>query len=1322
MCLSFVPPKRGAKTRFEVRRKEDTPGPTPRRSTATAKRTAKTVKQKQTQSNLLDWFGLDASTVTKCNEAIEASGDPLLPKARGHIRYAFQNIHGISLSRSQQVMPEIATIGSLQLDVIAFSETNIHWNRTNREKMAEQMHIHLGASRIVCASEVSTDQKDGYQPGGSMLSAVGPQAGRVRKTGSDPWGRFAWAEMIGQRDEGWLVISAYRVSQKKGTAAGPNTAYSSQINRMIQEGDLTLDPRTRILDDLRDLITVKRTEGFRPILMLDANDTWLESGSKEFRAFVEEMQLIDPLFNKFSEDGLTPTTYARGTRRIDFILVDSALEPFIKRIGTLGLHEGILSDHVMLYMDIDERAMFKGIVNRPSLNPCREFIIEHADKQKKFLEHFRKHAEQRQFCQRVKKLAHDFTSHGASEINKKRYQTLDTEITQGLLGAAKKVARKDFGYQRSISLGQEGQRLQLWKAILSARRLRQDLTDSIKTRAAEHDIDVNAALLLPKKEIVKQVRSARAKLWEVQKQAAEKRVEWLETNAKNIARAAGEPDWEKKMNSMARLTRQRTTNRRMTTVIKGAHRSLQEIEVPRFEWFFSRKENELYRYHLGVFEAYSAYSPQAALKPTHPTVFYDHHHLKVLPPDAVRAEVEHRGDRYHLTLVYLPSDLWTSVTNQRELEKIILSRNKRHLQQAMIEKTRVHDPIMQQLIDDYGTGDLVDQIVDGTLTVDEGADEAIQAWLSALKQTASKMKLPRITGAISVTAYQSAFKAVNERTTSSPTGLHYSIWKTVAAEKDLAEWLSVMMSLPFMYGFVNQRWVTMIDTMLEKKPGVRKIHLLRIIGILEADFNTALKILFARQLMRAAEGQDLLHDEQWGSRPNRTAHDAAMTKMLTFEFGRYMKATIALFANDQTACFDRMWPELSNVVAYTCGMDKNVLICRAKVIEEMKRHIRTGLGVSKQHYHNNISEPRIIGEIQGKGDVATLWAFMSSMLLLAHSFVWTGLDLPSATGRVGIKKKNNAGYVDDVDTLTGSMEYGAEATEQVMNNLEEGAQKWANIQDVVSQSTAFHKCATSVLAWKVDNSSLVIDYDYKYDMILRDINGAGTCIKQLPPDKPNKGLGFHQALDGNMKYEFEERMNKVRHMCKAVSSLQPNQLDANTMLNGRLTPQTAYGMRLTSFTEKQCHQMDKLILGAFLGPLKINRHTPRAVVHGPLQLGGMGIVKQSSLQDQWGLHHLVQTLRWDKTPAQDLIAVLDAFQVASGFVTPVLMSPDIVIDYVGKGWILHIRERLSALNGRLAIEKAWRPYLQCLHDDALMEVISSHPAITKSMRCQFNEC
>ena len=49
----------------------------------------------------------------------------------------------------------------------------------------------------------------------------------------------------------------------------------------------------------------------------------------------------------------------------------------------------------------------------------------------------------------------------------------------------------------------------------------------------------------------------------------------------------------------------------------------------------------------------------------------------------------------------------------------------------------------------------------------------------------------------------------------------------------------------------------------------------------------------------------------------------------------------------------------------------------------------------------------------------------------------------------------------------------------------------------------------------------------------------------------------------------------------------------------------------------------------------------------------MKVVKQSVLQDQWGLSYLIQSLRWDKTMAKDIRTYLDAYQLVSGFVCDV---------------------------------------------------------------------
>lgn len=99
----------------------------------------------------------------------------------------------------------------------------------------------------------------------------------------------------------------------------------------------------------------------------------------------------------------------------------------------------------------------------------------------------------------------------------------------------------------------------------------------------------------------------------------------------------------------------------------------------------------------------------------------------------------------------------------------------------------------------------------------------------------------------------------------------------------------------------------------------------------------------------------------------------------------------------------------------------------------------------------------------------------------------------------------------------------------------------------------------------------------------------------------------------------------------------------------------------------------------------------------------------------------MQTLRWDDITANDVITTIDAFQLFSGFVAPVLEQPDIEIDYVPCGWIPHIRDHLRAIGGQISIEKTWRPQLQRLGDDSLMEVIAACLTLTPKERRLANE-
>ena len=87
------------------------------------------------------------------------------------------------------------------------------------------------------------------------------------------------------------------------------------------------------------------------------------------------------------------------------------------------------------------------------------------------------------------------------------------------------------------------------------------------------------------------------------------------------------------------------------------------------------------------------------------------------------------------------------------------------------------------------------------------------------------------------------------------------MWKAIAEREDFCRYMCKMMYLPFKYGFSMLRWQRAIDVMLEKLNGVKKIHLMRIIGLVEADFNCALKILYSDRLMKNPEDAGISADQ-----------------------------------------------------------------------------------------------------------------------------------------------------------------------------------------------------------------------------------------------------------------------------------------------------------------------------------------------------------------------------------------------------------------------------------------------------------------------------
>ncbi|KAL7531035.1 hypothetical protein ACHAXR_003811 [Thalassiosira sp. AJA248-18] len=293
-----------------------------------------------------------------------------------------------------------------------------------------------------------------------------------------------------------------------------------------------------------------------------------------------------------------------------------------------------------------------------------------------------------------------------------------------------------------------------------------------------------------------------------------------------------------------------------------------------------------------------------------------------IPDDVEEITIKHHDDgNYSITNHTGRPIAWTKISDKSRIEQCLMERNKRHLQQMAMEDNPPSQSAFEDLLGNYGCNPTADRLLDGDLTTDINSFPCVvRTWLSHIQRTdQEKTKCNPIDGYIGRDKFQQAFRSVLEKTSSSPSGIHYTFWKSIALDDTLSEHHTIMMRLPFMHGFVNDRWTKCVDVMLEKKKGIRQIHQMRIIGLVEADFNTALKLFFAKQMVANSE-RTTLTEEQWGGRPGRTATEPALRKMLSFEYGCVMYVTMALFANDAVACFDRMVPNISTLIARKYGV------------------------------------------------------------------------------------------------------------------------------------------------------------------------------------------------------------------------------------------------------------------------------------------------------------------------------------------------------------------------------------------------------------------
>ena len=116
--------------------------------------------------------------------------------------------------------------------------------------------------------------------------------------------------------------------------------------------------------------------------------------------------------------------------------------------------------------------------------------------------------------------------------------------------------------------------------------------------------------------------------------------------------------------------------------------------------------------------------------------------------------------------------------------------------------------------------------------------------------------------------------------------------------------------------------------------------------------------------LHQAEDTNQLGEQQYGSRPRRSAIDVVITKTMTYEIQELTKTDWGTFDNDAKTCYDRIVVNLAMLCARQLGLPDHACNVTGGMLESARYKIKTSSGISEGEY-KRMEDYMLHGVLQG---------------------------------------------------------------------------------------------------------------------------------------------------------------------------------------------------------------------------------------------------------------------------------------------------------------------------------------------------------------------
>lgn len=286
-------------------------------------------------------------------------GDTLADKRNDYvIRIYAQNVNGIRIDQDGGQYNEICKIlTEVKADIFCFQEHNLDTTQYKvKNILHETTNKHWQRARLTIASS-PIPFSGTWKPGGTGIISNGHVTGRILTSGHDVWGRWSYQTLAGKQGKRVTIVSVYQVVAQRQALKGQFTTATQQRSLLISQKDKITDPRTAFRRDLQLFLQkCKQEEGHDILLLGDFNERFGEDPCGMSR-IATEFDLVDVM--KLHHPHLDEVaTYARGRKRLDFVLGSHDIAIAIINCGYESFNFRYHTDHRAYFVDINTNILF----------------------------------------------------------------------------------------------------------------------------------------------------------------------------------------------------------------------------------------------------------------------------------------------------------------------------------------------------------------------------------------------------------------------------------------------------------------------------------------------------------------------------------------------------------------------------------------------------------------------------------------------------------------------------------------------------------------------------------------------------------------------------------------------------------------------------------------------------------------------------------------------------------------------------------------------------------------------------------------------------